>query len=157
MPKALQLFAFAALVWFLTTVLVEGEITRPIRDWFHQMLPHDWRPTDWHGRPTALGEMRQNYRCSRCAAEAIESIVTRTPIQVDSGPITCKSERHPKLAYLVSCHMCAGTWIGLAIGAVYPLPLHTNPIFSRLLSGLIYKAVAHLILAVNNLLERTSR
>lgn len=91
-----------AVVWFVTTVIVESELTRPIR----------------------------------------EAIVARFP---------------GKVGYLVNCHMCAGTWVGLGVGFLHPLALGSGWVVACLLSGLAYKAVGHLILGVNNLLERCAR
>lgn len=52
-----------------------------------------------------------------------------------------------KIDYLVTCHLCAGTWIALGIVTVQPdaRPLGTGFI-GWLMAGLLVKAVAHLIL-----------
>lgn len=91
-----------AAVWFLTTVIVEGEITKECREWIEKRAPK-------------------------------------------------------KVGYLVHCHMCAGTWIGLMFGFAFPLALGRPYVIRALATGLIYKGVAHLILAANNFLERCAR
>lgn len=77
----------------------------------------------------------------------------------DTGDYTYRS--HPireKIAYLIHCHLCAGTWVGLLTAAVTPYrPLaSTLPLGAGLLAGLLYKAIAHLILAINNTFRRYS-
>lgn len=52
-----------------------------------------------------------------------------------------------KWAYLSTCHLCAGTWVGLGLSILLPGPLVARtPIASWMLNGLLYKAVGHLIL-----------
>jgi len=55
-----------------------------------------------------------------------------------------------KLAYLIRCQLCMGTWVGWVVAAFIPGPL---PLFW---TGLLYKAVAHCILEVTGLLRRTN-
>lgn len=57
-----------------------------------------------------------------------------------------------KPAYLVSCSLCTGTWIGLALAAATPYrPIRsTLPLGAWILAGLLYKAVAHLTLILSN-------
>lgn len=74
------------------------------------------------------------------------------PAHID-GFIEARWEsRRPKLAYLAHCNLCAGTWIGLATALVIP-----GPFGLFLLNGLLFKAVAHLVLSVEHLLERVAR
>jgi hypothetical protein len=71
----------------------------------------------------------------------------------------CRSKRGSwcgnKLAYLVGCHLCTGTWIGLAIAAALPSirPFGAGFI-GWLLAGLAYKAIGHVTLEVTALLQR---
>lgn len=49
-----------------------------------------------------------------------------------------------KLKYLVGCHLCTGTWVGLLMGVfVHPFG---GQWWGMLLSGLAFKGVGHLIL-----------
>lgn len=47
-----------------------------------------------------------------------------------------------KWAYLSTCHLCTGVWVGWAVAAIVGGPWHW------LLSGLLYKAIGHVILEV---------
>lgn len=64
--------------------------------------------------------------------------------------------KRPRLAYFVVCYLCAGTWISLGLAAVTPYrPIAASaPLVGWLLAGLLYHAVGHTILAVNNVLRR---
>lgn len=55
-----------------------------------------------------------------------------------------------KLSYLVTCHLCAGTWVGFALALVVRGPLPGGFI----VNGLAYKAVGHITLEVTALLKR---
>lgn len=78
--------------WIATTIVVEAELTRPVRE-----------------------RVKRSRRC--CAL---------------------------KLDYLVSCHLCSGTWIGLTLSAVFGSPW--GGFAGIVAGGLLYKAIAHLIL-----------
>lgn len=54
-----------------------------------------------------------------------------------------------KIGYLVHCYLCSGVWIGWGVALLIP-----GPFSNWFLNGLAYKAVAHLILTVENLMER---
>lgn len=72
---------------------------------------------------------------------------------VDATPRFKISEynRRPKLAYLVGCHLCTGTWVGLGVAFLIPGPLpHV------VLNGLLYKAIGHVVLEVTALLKRAA-
>lgn len=49
-----------------------------------------------------------------------------------------------KLSYLVGCHLCTGTWVGLAQAAVFGSPW--SGWYGWIAGGLLYKAVGHLVL-----------
>lgn len=55
-----------------------------------------------------------------------------------------------KAAYLISCHLCAGTWIGLALALAVPdvRPFGGGPL-GWLLAGLLIKAVGHVTLVLH--------
>lgn len=60
-----------------------------------------------------------------------------------------------KLGYLVGCHLCAGTWVGLVIAAVTGYRVDGQYGFvGFVLAGLAIKAVGHLTLEVAALLAR---
>lgn len=48
-----------------------------------------------------------------------------------------------KARYLVNCHLCAGTWIGLALAAVTPYRPLGPGFLGVVLAGLLYKAAGH--------------
>ncbi len=104
----------SVVVWFVTLVIVEGEIFRPLRERIEE-----WAAT--HG--TRNGDYRD------------------------------------RLAYGFHCHMCCGVWVGLLGAGLTPYrPISsTLPAVSWFLSGLLYKGVAHLILALNHLITRTNK
>lgn len=84
------LVVFLGLIdWFATTIIVEAEITEPIREWGDRHL-------------------------------------------------------NEKVAYLLHCHMCCGTWVGLALAATFGSPFPGLPGIAA--GGLLYKAIAHLVL-----------
>lgn len=59
-----------------------------------------------------------------------------------------------KLRYLVHCHLCCGTWIGLALALVLPGPLvAVHPLLTWFLNGLLYKAVGHVTLEITAILK----
>lgn len=59
-----------------------------------------------------------------------------------------------KLSYLVTCHLCAGTWVGFALAAVAGGPF--GGWAAIVLNGLLYKAIGHLVLEVVAVLKRWS-
>lgn len=130
-PNALALL-LGAVVWFITAVLVEGEIFRPFREAIEK----------WAGKP-----------------DRIETVRHPIPGGIYMESLVRLKAEHPfrlKLAYLTHCHMCCGVWVGLLVAAATPYRLveSTLPLGAWFLTGIAYKAVAHLILAVNHLLTR---
>lgn len=61
-------------------------------------------------------------------------------------PLRDRMPERFKLDYLVRCHLCCGTWVGIALGVLYPYP----GLSRWVVSGLAYKAVAHVILTAVN-------
>lgn len=82
----------------------------------------------------------------------VESELFRPLRDLVGRPADTTGLRH-YAAYLVRCHLCAGTWIGLALGLVVTPVVGTGPL-GRLLTGLAIKAVAHLLLILQHIGER---
>lgn len=91
--------------WFATTLLVESEIFRPLRQWVgHRTEVADagWRLAFWE-----------------------------------------------KARYMIGCHMCAGTWVALAMALFVPAVVNV-PVVGWLLTALVIKGIGHLVLLLNN-------
>lgn len=58
-----------------------------------------------------------------------------------------------KASYLVGCHLCTGTWIGLVLGFMYT----RGSIPDAIVSGLAIKGVAHGIYVVQRVGERLAK
>lgn len=58
-----------------------------------------------------------------------------------------------KLRYLVSCHLCTGTWIALAIQAVAPIHVVTG-VGAFVLNALFIKAIGHGALIAQNAIAK---
>jgi hypothetical protein len=84
--------------WIATTIVVESEFFRPLRDGIAQ-----------------IGERRPRHRAA-----------------------------WEKASYLVGCHLCTGTWIGLVQALVFGSPWAGVP--GLVAGGLVYKALGHLTL-----------
>lgn len=112
--------------WFATLLVVESELVRPLRDWLD-------------GRRRSAEGWSVEYDCAG---------------NYMHGTITCpwRCRAWGKIGYLFHCHMCAGTWVGLAIAAVAGGPF--TGWAALVLNGLAYKAVGHLTLAVVNRLDQ---
>ena len=131
----LLLLACAGLVnWLATTILVEAKLLEPVRCWVAGRTPAaeaGWQHDDY-GDPIPLSWQ-------------------------DARP---EYIRRPKLAYLVGCHLCTGTWVGLAMAGFVAGPFTAAVSFppaAFVLNGLLFKALGHSILHVANLLERIAR
>jgi hypothetical protein len=61
-----------------------------------------------------------------------------------------------KVDYLHSCHLCAGTWIGLAMAAFLP-PVASSGVVGWLLTGLAIKGTGHMVLVLHKLGEARTR
>lgn len=59
-----------------------------------------------------------------------------------------------KAKYFVACQLCTGTWVGLGLALVTPWnkPLG-HGVIGVLLAGLLYKAIGHIILIMQNTLK----
>jgi len=62
-----------------------------------------------------------------------------------------------KAGYMINCHMCAGTWVALALVPFAPA-LFGAGVLPYVVTGLLIKAIGHLILVVHKLgEEKTNR
>lgn len=55
---------------------------------------------------------------------------------------------HPKLRYLLTCQLCAGTWVGFVLAALFG-----GPFGFVLVDGLLYKAIGHATLELASFLR----
>lgn len=55
-----------------------------------------------------------------------------------------------KAAYLVGCHLCTGTWIGLLMALFVPAVVDV-PVAGTVLTGLVIKGIGHLVLLLVNM------
>lgn len=113
--------------WLVTTILVESEITRPIRDWVENQ----------HTVGFDIFDPRYSW------AKSIHEAKWQTRVW-------------RKVGYLVHCHLCAGTWVGLVMAAVVSYrAFAVRPAFlAAVLTGLAIKAVGHLTLEVVGWLQK---
>lgn len=106
----LGLIIAAGLVnWLVTTIIVESELGRPLRDYISSR------------RDGGDGG--------------------------DGSWVACDLDRGVWrwADYLVRCHLCVGTWVGLA-EALYVGPVVRSGILGIMFTGLLIKAVGHLVL-----------
>lgn len=125
-----HVLALGAVCWIATCILVDFEVFRPLRNWL-EMKEHMWT-TIW-----ADGDSYD------------------PPVHIRWDRTREVGWR--KASYLVSCHLCAGTWVALVLAALSPLHYFRPGILGWLLSGLLIKAVGHLILIGQKAGEAVSR
>lgn len=117
--------------WVATTIVVESEIVKPLRSFV--------------GRKTNACKLRNR-----------AAVIAR-----DTKGARRSKRQHAvlfKLDYLLTCHLCAGTWIGLVIAGVVGGPVQLGNTFVAVVAnGLVIKGVAHFVLGVTNTLERVAR
>lgn len=101
-----SVIALGLVCWISTTILVESELCRPLREWV------DARRVKPVG-PPVLGRARRVWWAD-------------------------------KLAYLVGCHLCTGTWVAFALVAFFGSPWAEW--YGFIAGALLVKAVAHLVL-----------
>lgn len=137
------IIALALVTWLVTNIVVDSEIFRPLRAWITDkkyVAQHGERP-----QPITMQNMSEALR--------------RMWNGVLNGPVHPRSyAAWSKLNSLVTCKLCAGTWIALAAVTVQPdaRPLGTG-VAGWLLAGLLVKAVAHLTLEVVAVLQEYAR
>lgn len=112
-----EVIALGLINWIATTIIVESEIFRPMREAIQFRRVHKF------DLPL---EMTDGQRM------VISQYERRT------------SKLWEKAAYFVGCHMCTGTWVGLAeavfIGSIF------SGFVGIVASGLLFKAIGHLTL-----------
>lgn len=113
--------------WLVTLILVESELTRPVREWVNGRRIKAEVCVEYPHRP-------REYR----------NIIT--------CPWRCRA--WGKAHYLVGCHLCAGTWVGFMLAAAFGGPLASG-VVGVVSNGLLYKAVGHVTLEVTAALKRT--
>lgn len=118
--------------WLVTLIVVESELCRPLRE---------------RAAGSRLPTLREVWRA--LPDEALRSPDIGSELQrIKTTPVP----RRPKLAYLVSCHLCAGTWVGLAMALVAGSPF--PGLAGVVLGGLTYKALGHVTLEATAALQR---
>lgn len=127
------IIALGLVNWLTTTIIVESELTRPLREWFKRK--GTWQQTDEEWDAQYAAHLRGE--------------------EPPKPQLRLRAWR--KAAYLVACHLCTGTWIGLvlaALGLVHPF----GPgVLGWTLTGLLIKAIGHLTLVVHKAGERLAK
>lgn len=122
--------------WIATTILVESEITRPIREWVQQ---HRVRYTE---RPPTEAEKLRMMAYGDHAPEIVE--------------VQTHHRVWWKVSYLLGCHLCSGTWIAAAEALVLGNLIGTG-FFGFVLTTLLIKAIGHFTLELTALFRRWSQ
>lgn len=107
--------------WITTTIVVESELFRPLRECIQKRRTRR--------RPAFTPPLGVN---------------TMPGAKLPDQYFVCRPVWN-KLAYLVSCHLCAGTWIALGEAATFGVPFH-HGLLGVAAGGLLYKAIGHLVL-----------
>lgn len=116
--------------WLATTILAESELFKPTRGLLDRQADH-WEEHE-------LWEYNEFGAASRM-----------TKFQASLWK---------KLSYLHGCHLCCGTWVGLVIAIATPqLRPFGYGIVGVILSGLVYKAIGHIVLEVTGALKRMNQ
>lgn len=136
MPASTVIF-LGLVNWLATTILVESELFRPIRDRLVGQAPR-WRAEGYASRVEMVRELRQAQPTARLAALA----------EWASQSVPARA----KVNYLVGCHLCAGTWVGLAIALVAGSPI--PGVLGLMLGALVFKAIGHITLEATAALRR---
>lgn len=121
--------------WLATLIIVESELTRPLREWLERRAQREL-PV-----PKTIPEahVRADYRTKN--GHIFFFFFGTRPV-------------FEKLRYAVSCHLCAGVWVGVVLAAIFGGPF-TGPAATAA-NGLLYKAIGHLTLEVAALVRRTN-
>lgn len=119
----LTILALGLVNWFATTLVVESEFFRPLREFVS------------HRQLTA--EMHRGR-----AERQLELLWTRWRYWAWS-----------RVAYLIGCHMCTGTWLGFLLvpfaPAIFPGPAWA--VF--IVTALLIKAIGHMILVLQHMFQ----
>ena len=131
MTTTMQLIFLAFATWYATTIIVESEIAAPIRSFTER------KAITWKRR--YFTDTRPRYATSH------------------NGWALCRAREvfWCKVAYLVTCHLCTGWWVGLAVAlaSTYRLPSIEEP-YNLVLTALAISGVARLILELTGALKR---
>lgn len=114
---------FAGIInWLITTIFVESTLFAPWRAW-----------VSGHSLRVCFGE---------------DCYKTGDDIEVEPDLVGSATLQHHgpwvKVAQLVTCHMCLGTWVGFAEAAYFGGPFHGWA--AIIANGLLYKGIGHLVL-----------
>lgn len=137
--------ALSLVTWLVTNIVVDSELFRPLRSWISSKQ-YEAR----HGKKPV-----QHVGGLQSFTEAMDRIL-KGYIQGPAHPRRFKV--WSKVNYLVTCKLCAGTWIALLAVTVQPdaRPLGTGFV-GWLLAGLLVKAVAHGILELSAVAQEYAR
>lgn len=119
--------------WITTNIIVESELTRPLREWVGRR------------RVAAVVPERKISRITD------DNVPVNGGWLCKGGPCTKPANRYRlrpvwnKVAYLLGCHLCVGTWVGL-VEAIILGPVIGTGVLGIILTALLFKAVGHLTL-----------
>lgn len=131
-----EVLALGLVCWLTTLILVESELVRPVRDWVDRchertgaraLVGGLWVSDDGDPTVAALASLRRGPR--------------RTHVLWG------------KLRYLIGCHLCTGTWVGLVLAWMTSTRLVLTGAAGIVLAGLLVKAVGHVVLEVTALMR----
>lgn len=119
--------------WLVTLVLVESELTRPVRDFFED-------------RRNAADEF------------AVVTMGNDDFTEAEQRTAQRRYTAWSKARYFVSCHLCAGTWVGLLLASLVPgaRPLGGGAL-GLVLAGFLFKAIGHITLEITALMQRSAK
>lgn len=118
--------------WLVTLLLVESEVTRPIREWVDNRFKAAWYDTS----------VPKEYASPANPVINVQDAGWRIVFWY-------------KLKYFTCCQLCAGTWVGWVLAAItisWNAPLGTG-VLGIVLAGLLYKAIGHLVLVIQKVGE----
>lgn len=134
--------ALGLVCWIATTIVVESELFRPLREW----LARREDAALWGDYAALWGDYAPEERAS--------SFVRGVEVPA------CHPVREVlwrKARYLLACHLCAGTWIALGLVALHPVAVFGPGFLGWALGGLLVKAIAHLALVAHKAGEAVAR
>ena len=112
--------------WLVTTIFVESTLFAPWRNWVTQK------------------SMRVCFDNGYCGPLGVEISSSDVPIEIAQSAHIEHGGPWLKLAQLVTCHMCLGTWVAFAEAIYFGGPLGGR--FAIVANALLYKGVGHLVL-----------
>lgn len=126
-----ETLALGLVCWLTTLILVESELARPVREFVDRcadrtgprlLVAGQWVPDDGDPTTAAFATLRRGPRLTHGLWR--------------------------KLRYLVGCHLCTGTWVGLGLAWATSTRLALTGAAGLVLGGLLVKAVGHVVLEV---------